>query len=174
MACKEFGVDISILLILAAVLFVVVVVAISAEGDKTLSVEAKPLLTKREREALRAIEAALPQHRVHAQVAMGALIKVKAGLSAKTRASTRNRFAQKIVDFVAEDRRSGELLLIEVDDRTHNASKDKQRDAITVAAGYRTIRIPAGTRLSPDTVRGLVFPDEHAASQASRAPISLA
>lgn len=118
--------------------------------------EARPILTNRERKALIALEAALPQHRIFPQVAMGALIKVKGGLPAKKRASVHNSFAQKVVDFVAEDRQSGELLLIEVDDRTHDAAKDRRRDAITEAAGYRTVRVPAGTRPDLNAIRSLV------------------
>lgn len=32
------------------------------------------------------------------------------------------------------------LLVIELDDRTHDAGQDRQRDAITKAAGYQTLR----------------------------------
>lgn len=148
-----------VLLVIVAIIVLVLVLA-SGKNGGDLPVEAKQLLSKREREALIALEAALPQHRIYPQVAMGALIKAKSGLSAKKRASVRNRFAQKIVDFVAEDRQSGELLLIEVDDKTHDAAKDKRRDAITAAAGYRTVRVPAAARLSSGTIRSLVYPDE--------------
>lgn len=160
--------DMLVILLVAAAFIVLVLVLASGRSSGALPVEARQLLTKREREALSALEAALPHCRIYPQVAMGALIKVKSGLPAKKRASVRNRFAQKIVDFVVEDRQSGELLLIEVDDRTHDAAKDRQRDAITVAAGYRTVRIPAGTRLSSDTIRGLVFPEEQVTPQQRR------
>lgn len=139
-------------------LVVIVLVMLSGAGSKTPQVQAKPLLTKREREALIAIEAALPGHRIYPQVAMGALMTTKPRLDKKVSTSTRNRFAQKIVDFVAEDRHSHELLLIEVDDRTHKSAKDKERDAMTAAAGYRTVRVPAGAKLSAECIRDLVFP----------------
>lgn len=57
----------------------------------------------------------------------------------------RNRFSQKIVDFVIEDRATGGILaLVELDDRSHDALRDRQRDAMTASAGYRTIRLAAG------------------------------
>jgi very-short-patch-repair endonuclease len=66
----------------------------------------------------------------------------------------RNRFGRKIIDFVLEDRASGDVLaLIELDDRTHNAAKDRSRDEITKAAGYRTVRFAAGKRPDRVTVR---------------------
>ena len=161
--------DMLFVLLVAAVLIVLVLVLASGKTGGTLPVEAREILTKREREALIALETALPNCRIYPQVAMGALIKPRSGLDARERARVRNRFAQKIVDFVAEDRQSGELLLIEVDDKTHNAAKDKQRDAITAAAGFRTVRVPAGTRLSVDTIRNLMFADEPVAPQQRRA-----
>jgi len=35
------------------------------------------------------------------------------------------------------------VALIELDDRTHNATADRQRDAITKTAGYQTFRFPS-------------------------------
>ena len=156
-----------------AVLCLVVFAALGRHRGKTIPVEAKPLLSTHERKAQIALEAALPQHRIYPQVAMGALVRTKASLSKDVRARTRNGFSQKIVDFVAEDRHTNELLLIEVDDRTHNTEKDRRRDAITAAAGYRTIRIPAGMSLTAANIRGLGFPSEQQATEQDRASPAL-
>ena len=40
------------------------------------------------------------------------------------------------------------LLLIQPDDRTHDAGSDRQRDAITKAAGYRTLRLQSKSKPS--------------------------
>lgn len=102
----------------------------------------KQFLTKREAAMLIALERALPHCRIHAQVAMGALLKSPTNPLRKSRHSDRNAFSQKIVDFVAQDRVTGEILaLIEVDDYSHNGARDRARDAMTGHAGYRTIRI---------------------------------
>lgn len=82
----------------------------------------KPFLTKREAAMLIALERALPHCRIHAQVAMGALLKAPTNPLRKSRHSDRNAFSQKIVNFVAQDRATGAILaLIEVDDYSHNA-----------------------------------------------------
>lgn len=105
-------------------------------------VRSKTFLTKTEREALRHIEAALPWCRIHAQVAMGALVQPLSNLSRSNFQRERVKFSQKIVDFVAEDRSSGKIIfLIELDDRTHDVCRDAKRDRITAVAGYRTIRL---------------------------------
>jgi very-short-patch-repair endonuclease len=102
------------------------------------------------------LEAALPQHRVMAQVAMGALLEA-AETDRKRAHGTRNRFAQKIVDFVVVSRDTAEVLaLVELDDRTHRAARDAKRDAMTASAGYSTIRILSRPRPSPESVRSSV------------------
>jgi hypothetical protein len=128
-----------------------------------LPIRARPLMTPREREVIKVIEEALPHCRVHAQVAMGALIDCKKDVPRNQRRAVRNRFDRKVIDFVVEDRSNGNVLaLIELDDRTHNAAKDRGRDAITAAAGLRTIRLPAGER--PDFANIRMQVNQHARS----------
>lgn len=62
-------------------------------------------------------------------------------VSAKARWAVRAKFDRKIADFVICERGTLKVVtLIELDDRTHNSSSDRKRDAITKAAGYQTIR----------------------------------
>jgi very-short-patch-repair endonuclease len=110
---------------------------------------AKRFLTPRETAMLTTLERALPHCRIHAQVAMGALLQVPTNPLRKRKLSDRNAFSKKIVDFVAQDRATGAILaLIEVDDRSHHAGRDRIRDEMTGYAGYRTIRIPG--RVQPN------------------------
>ena len=132
----------------AALVVVIVLAAIDKAIPRTPRVRAKALLTERERATRGIIERILPHARVHVQVSMGALLQPKGGFGRKEAMRTRNRFSQKIVDFVIEDRVSGAIVaLIELDDRTHDAFRDRNPDAMTASAGYSTIRLPAG-RLS--------------------------
>ncbi|WP_232474347.1 hypothetical protein [Sphingomonas sp. MA1305] len=61
---------------------------------------AKPLLTDREAAMLLVLEELLPTARIHAQVAMGALLRAPPAPGRRTLSSDRNYFSQKIVDFV--------------------------------------------------------------------------
>jgi Na+-transporting methylmalonyl-CoA/oxaloacetate decarboxylase gamma subunit len=116
----------------------------------------KQFLTANEARVLPMLEAALPQHRIMAQVAMSALLQADEP-DRKQAKGTRNRFAQKVVDFVIVSRDTAEVLaLVELDDRTHNVAKDQRRDAMTAAAGYRTIRIPGRPHPTFATVREAV------------------
>lgn len=138
-------------LLVAALVVVIALAAITEAIPRTPQVRAKALLTERERAARGIIERILPDARVHVQVSMGALLQPKAGLGRKEAMRTRNRFFQKIVDFVIEDRAPGAILailaILALDDRSHDALRDRKHDAMTASAGYRTIRLPAG-RLS--------------------------
>lgn len=132
-------------------------------GRPTASYAPKPLMTRNEREFISRLERALPECRVHAQVSMGAIMKPSfdEGGSKRSRSAhraVRNRFSQKIVDFVVEDRRTGEILaLIELDDRTHDAMRDGRRDSMTRAAGYTTIRWHSRNRPHDEEIRRRVL-----------------
>lgn len=149
----NWGTLISVLL-LVAVVTVAMQFAGKGNGIGSLPVEPQALMTDMERRTIGFIEAAIPTARVHAQVSMGALLRPKYGLDQSTRQTTRNRFSSKRVDFVVEDRASGRvMLLIELDDRTHDAVKDRERDRMTGRAGYTTVRLPASERPTAESVR---------------------
>ena len=114
----------------------------------------KRFLTGNEREFLGRLERALPEMRVHAQVAMGAT---------RRHWQARGRFSQKICDFVLEDRRTGEVFaIVELDDRTHDPAKDKLRDAMLRQAGYRTIRWNSRAKPERERIRAEVLGPVHA------------
>lgn len=120
---------------------------------------AKRFLTRREAAMLNVLERALPHCRIHAQVAMGALLRVPQSPMRKSKISDRNAFSQKIVDFVVQDRATGSIVaLIEVDDWSHNPFKDRVRDEMTDYAGYRTIRVPGSVQPNFNDVMPIVAP----------------
>ncbi|MBT0671113.1 DUF2726 domain-containing protein [Novosphingobium profundi] len=105
----------------------------------------RPLMTRMERRTITCIEMVIPWARVHAQVSMGAILKPRGKLSRSQATTIRNRFSSKRIDFVVEHPTTGEIImLIELDDSTHNARNDRWRDTLTKSAGYITIRLPAG------------------------------
>lgn len=126
----------------AVALLVMAANALELPFSSKPKVRAKQLLTNAEREALNHIEAALPWCRIHAQVAMGAIVQPAGHLKGADFYRERGKFSQKIVDFVAEDRSTGEVVvLIELDDSSHRRDRDEKRDQITRTAGYKTIRL---------------------------------
>lgn len=142
------------ILLLLAVVVIATQLAGKGKGIGGLPVEPRALMTDMERRTIGYIEAVIPTARVHAQVSMGALMKPKSGLNRSAWQTTFNRFSSKRVDFVVEDRASGRImLLIELDDRSHNAARDRERDKLTGRAGYITVRLPASERPTAESVR---------------------
>lgn len=160
----------------AAVGFAILKAKINAKGDGSLvgMFKSKALLTANELEFLGRLEVAVPELRFHAQVAMGALLDP--AVSNKDRKAfmrLRGMFSQKIVDFVAQNRKDGVIVaVIELDDRTHNGDKDAKRDAMLASAGYKIVRWNSKTKPDAAAIRAELMPPAPAApaTAASSAP----
>ena len=118
-------------------------------------IQRKPLLTANEREFLYRLRHALPGHHVFPQVSFAAFITDDGKLSSNARWSVRAKFDRKIADFVICDHNLTVLALVELDDRTHVASADRQRDALTRAAGYQTLRFQSKQKPSEAEIAAL-------------------
>lgn len=110
----------------------------------------KNLLTANEKDFYWRLRAALgPGWVVFSQVSMGALIDTRLTPRHPSYWDVRNRFAQKICDFVICDSKTlTPCLVVELDDRMHDFDKDRKRDALMALAGYRTVRF--WSRAKPD------------------------
>lgn len=113
----------------------------------------RAFLTENEKEFLQRLEQAFPEHRVMAQVSMGALMAPDVRGGTGQYLAIRGRFAQKVVDFVILDDALEVVALVELDDRTHRLEKDAARDAMTAAAGYVTLRFPSREKPAPQAIR---------------------
>lgn len=118
-------------------------------------IQSKPVLTNNEKEFFYRLKRALPQMHVFPQVSFAAFLTDDGRLSTKARWSVRAKFDRKIADFIICDRDFKVLALVELDDRTHIARADRQRDAITKAAGYQTIRFQSKNKPSEADIAAL-------------------
>ena len=127
-----------------------------AGDDEPAAYKPKALLTANELEFLARLEAAAPELRICPQVAMGAILDpaVSRKQDPKRFFKLRGAFAQKMIDFVAMDRKTGAIVaIIELDDRTHNEDKDAKRDAMLKSAGYKTIRWQSKAKPEVEAIR---------------------
>ena len=119
-------------------------------------IQRKALLTPNEIHFFYRLQRALPAYHVFPQVSFAAFITDDGKLSSNARWSLRGRFDRKIADFVICERSSLKIVaLVELDDSTHLASADRQRDAITKAAGYQTIRFQSKHKPSEAEIASL-------------------
>jgi hypothetical protein len=137
-------------------------------GNTAPSFKAKPMLTPNEIEFLNRLEAAAPELRFCPQVAMGAVLNPNVQRQDKAYMSLRGKFAQKIIDFIAQNRRDGSIVaIIELDDRSHDSDKDEKRDAMLVSAGYRIIRWQSKNKPDAATIRKQLLLDGQPAAPAA-------
>lgn len=107
------------------------------------------------------------------QVAMHALIE-PTSLNGQTRLRDFRRVSQKIVDFAVFDSQWAIVLVIELDDRTHVASRDAVRDSYMSAAGIRTLRYQSRAKPSEAQIAADVLAVQQAATLAAAAALATA
>lgn len=107
------------------------------------------------------------------QVAMHALIE-PTSLHGQTRLRDFRRVSQKIVDFTVFDAQWAIVLVIELDDRTHIASRDAIRDSYMSAAGIQTLRYQSRAKPSEAQIAADVWAVRQAAAAAAAASLAAA
>lgn len=113
-------------------------------GNARLS--AKPLLTPSELDCYRKLTFALqPDFVVLAQVSMGQLFRTSGGTRWQNEKLFYNTVANKAIDFVICRADLSVLVVVELDDPSHNRKKhkDAERDRILRLAGYEVLRLPS-------------------------------
>ena len=145
--------------IMVLVLMAVVVAVLLRSGGRSTPIEPRPVLTQAELAFYRKLVPVLERIGgvdVFSQVSMGAIMEVSRSIEQKERRAIRNRFDRKVVDFVVTDLSSNVLLLVELDDRTHDGDRDSARDAMTRSAGYPTMRIHGKAARDPMEIERLI------------------
>ena len=97
----------------------------------------------------RLLRAVSGEFTVMAQVSMGALIDTALKPEHPMYWQVRQLYAGRICDFVLCDNKTlAPLLVVELDDKMHDFSRDEKRDAFIAQAGMRTVRF--WSRNKPD------------------------
>lgn len=133
-------------------------------GAADWPVFARPVLTEAERAFYARLRTAVPQYSVLCQVQIGQFVEVR---DRGRRREVRNRYDRLTADFVvcADDFRV--LLVIELDDSSHDQSaqriRDGKKDAVLCAAGIPVVRfrgLVTAERIREDVLRALRGPDQ--------------
>jgi len=128
-------------LILVAILAVVVVVVVGGKGKRKGAADyaRRAILSANEADFFHRLTRANSDGYVFPQVALSALLE-PASKDRKARASAFNRIARKRVDYAIYTDKLQLLCVVELDDRTHKAAHDAERDAMLASAGIKTLR----------------------------------
>jgi hypothetical protein len=160
------GTTINPLTLVMLALLVVVLLAVKRFGSGKWGKRGKAaysfagcrLMSEAEIRFFRVLQLAVPNELVFPQVGMAALVRPNyAGTDARYIPAFRT-ISQKRIDFLVCNRDSLEVrCLVELDDSSHEAERDRERDAITAMAGYRTIRVRAARRYDINGLRRRVL-----------------
>jgi len=101
-------------------------------------IKSSHIMTVHEKVMFGVLKEAVPECHIFPQVALGAILWTSSY-------ATRNKFSQKIADFVITDQNFTILAVIELDDKSHigKEQKDAERDAMVREAGYKPLRYPS-------------------------------
>lgn len=149
--------DSSLLIVGAAVLVVVLffIFQIGGGRHKFLS---KPLLTENEIEFFGRLKKALPDYEIFPQVALKAFIKPGASSGSKQFWAELAKIGSKHCDFLICRPGTYEVVaIIELDDRSHDSKKDAERDAMTMAAGFKTLRFESRRKPRTEEIHSAVM-----------------
>jgi len=119
----------------------------------------KPFLTGNEIDFYRRLLRAVNQeYTVMAQVSMGAIIDTALKPEHPLYWEVRQLFAGRICDFVLCDNKTlAPLLVVELDDRMHDFSRDEKRDAFLAQVGLSTVRFWSRNKPDVDELRKKVL-----------------
>lgn len=121
------------------------------------SVVPKKFMTGNEVEFFNRLSRALPEFYVFPQVSMGALVQPDVPVGHSRYWAVRETFSQKVCDFVVCERKGlAPLFIVELDDRTHDFSKDAARDDIVAKGALRTVRFWSRKKPSESEIRSRV------------------
>lgn len=142
----DYLIYLPILIIIGAM----VLVYVRRNDPVDLPLVSQPVMTAHELALIEKLAEAAGSRGLHVlpQVSMGAFLTVKPGTDKSTRASLLNKILKKRSDFILVDEKSRVQLIVELDDRSHRASKDEARDQLAAAAGIRTVRLRNARALS--------------------------
>ena len=137
----------------------------------------KSVLTDNETEFFSRLQSALCDLDVYPQMAMSALIQPAVPESDPNYWNYRSQFDRKVCDFVISRKgcppEKGVIVVIELDDRTHDKVKDAWRDRMLKSAGIDTIRYESRNKPSTDKIRDDVLRMLKAQSRPSRQKTSV-
>ena len=145
------------ILLLFAVMIVLGTLGALKTRSQVGSYRRRQLMTENEREFFDRLRTGLPDHLIFPQVAMSAIIEASSADQKKAH-SDRLRIAQQRVDFLIVNMRGDIVVVVELDDRTHSAEKDRVRDERLLRAGVKTVRFQSRNKPTPDAIRAAIFP----------------
>lgn len=120
-------------------------------SGRTTQYQRKMLMTANESEFHDRLKDALPDEQIYPQIPILALLEPKSRAGSQAYQKAFREISNRRVDWVVETDLS--KIVIELDDRTHDAKQDARRDEILNSCGYRVIRYESRAKPSIEKIR---------------------
>jgi hypothetical protein len=117
------------------------------------------IMTDNEREFYQRLLAACPDCQIWPQVPILALVRPDAKEGSRAFWIAFKKISNTRVDWVVV-RDLEVVAVVELDDRSHDARKDAQRDKVLKSCGYRVVRFSSSRRPDPRQIHDAVFRSE--------------
>jgi hypothetical protein len=114
------------------------------------------IMTENEREFYGRLLAACPDCQIWPQVPILALVRPDAKEGSRAFWMAFKRISNTRVDWVVVQDMEV-LAIVELDDRSHDARKDAQRDRVLKSCGYRVVRFSSSRRPDPRQIHEAIF-----------------
>jgi hypothetical protein len=114
------------------------------------------IMTANEREFHQRLLAACPDCEIWPQVPILALLRPEAKEGTRTFWVAFRRISNTRVDWVISQD-ADIVAIVELDDRSHDARKDAQRDHILKSCGYRVVRFQSNRKPDPKQIHEAIF-----------------
>jgi hypothetical protein len=114
------------------------------------------IMTENEREFYGRLLAACPDCQIWPQVPILALVRPDAKEGSRAFWMAFKRISNTRVDWVVVQDMEV-VAIVELDDRSHDARKDAQRDRILKSCGYRVVRFNSSRRPDPRQIHEAIF-----------------
>lgn len=126
-------------LLLIVILAAIFLALIAGKAQNRSSYRATPVMSAPEQVMYFRLKKALPAYEVLAQVPFGRFLRTRGG-TRKENFSHMARARQKVADYLICKKNFEVIAAVELDDSSHNQTKDAARDKILSSAGIPTIR----------------------------------
>ncbi len=162
--------SITVLVILLVVaMAVATVTALKAAKRHEPTYRARPPMTDNELEFFGRLVQAVPEFFIFPQVAMSAILQA-ADTDRKKAYGDFLRIAQQRVDYLVCKADGSVVAVVELDDKSHKAVKDKVRDERLQQAGIRTLRFESRKKPAVPALRDALIPPPPAEAPRTASP----
>lgn len=145
----------TMIVVIVVILLLLGLALLKKKPDTNSKFHPRRPLSEPEQQLFWKLRSALPDHVVLPQVSFSRFLYAK-GATNNENFRKLARAKQKVADFLVCDKTFFIIAVVELDDSSHNPTKDATRDAILKEAGLRVVRWKVNTMPTENEIRSIL------------------